>query len=79
VRRHDLDLVSLITGALFLLVATTHLLAAGTEDHPGLGWLVPVVLVGLGVAGLAGALRSSWPPGRESATPATSEAPVDEA
>jgi hypothetical protein len=62
VRRHDLDLTSLICGVVFLLVAGTHLVAASTDERVELGWLFPVLLVGLGVAGLAGALRSSGRP-----------------
>jgi len=57
VRRHDLDLLSLIVGAVFLVVATTHLLVAASDRDTNLGWLFPVVLVGLGAAGIAGALR----------------------
>ena len=56
-RRHDLDLLSLFVGLVFLLVATTHLLAAAADSDTSLGWLFPVVLVGLGAAGIAGALR----------------------
>ena len=56
-RRHELDLVSLIAGTVFLLVAVTHLVGAATDASVDLGWLVPVALIGLGVAGLAGALR----------------------
>ena len=56
-RRHDLDLVSLITGVVFALVAVTHLVAATTGDSLDPLWLAPVLLIGLGVAGLAGALR----------------------
>ncbi len=56
-RRHDLDLLSLIVGAVFVVVATTHLLAAASDSDTNLGWLFPVVLVGLGAAGIAGALR----------------------
>lgn len=58
-RRHDLDLVSLITGAVFLLVAVTHLLVAADDRSVDVRWLAPVVLVALGLAGLAGALRGS--------------------
>lgn len=58
-RRHDLDLNSLICGVVFLLVAGTHLVAAASGEDVNLAWLFPVLLVGLGVAGLAGALRSS--------------------
>lgn len=58
-RRHDLDLTSLIGGVVFALVAATYLIAASTGERVELVWLVPVLLVGLGVAGIAGALRSS--------------------
>jgi hypothetical protein len=58
-RRHELDLVSLISGAVFVLVAVAHLVSAATDGHLDLVWIVPVVLVGLGVAGLASALRGS--------------------
>ena len=57
-RRHDLDVVSLITGAVFALVAVVHLAGAATGDSLDPLWLAPVLLIGLGVAGLAGALRS---------------------
>jgi hypothetical protein len=57
VRRHDLDWVYLISGGIFLLVAVTHLVGAAVDGSVDMGWLVPVLLVGLGAAGLAGALR----------------------
>ena len=57
-RRHDLDLVSLITGAVFALVAVGHLIGAATGDSMDPLWLAPALLIGLGVAGLAGSLRS---------------------
>ena len=56
-KRHDVDWVSLIAGAVFLLIATTHLVGAATDARPHLEWLAPVLLVGVGLAGLAGALR----------------------
>jgi hypothetical protein len=59
VRRHDLDLVSLITGGVFALVAVGHLVGAATGDSMDPLWLAPALLIGLGLAGLAGALRSS--------------------
>lgn len=58
-RRHDLDLLSLIAGAVFAAVAVTSLVGAASGESLDLAWLFPVVLVGLGIAGLAGALRSS--------------------
>ena len=57
-KRHDLDLLSLITGAVFALVALTSLVAAATDEGVDFCWLAPVVLIGLGIAGLTGALRS---------------------
>jgi hypothetical protein len=56
-KRHEIDLVSLIAGAVFLLVAATHLIGAAAGDDPDLAWLLPVLLVGLGVAGVIGAIR----------------------
>ena len=57
-RRHDLDLVSLITGGVFALVAVALLVSAATGDSLDPLWLAPALLIGLGMAGLAGALRS---------------------
>lgn len=57
-RRHELDWVYLISGAVFLLVAVSHLVGAAVDTDMDMGWLVAVLLVGIGVAGLAGALRS---------------------
>jgi putative Mn2+ efflux pump MntP len=59
VRRHDLDLVSLIAGVLFAMIALVHLVGAATDEAVDPRWIAPVLLVGLGVAGLAGALRGT--------------------
>lgn len=66
-KRHDLDLLSLIAGMVFAIVALAHLVGAATDESVHLGWLAPIVLVGLGVAGLAGALRGSRSHGEEGA------------
>lgn len=77
-RKHELDWVSLIAGAVFLLVAVTHLVGAATGDDPDLRWLFPAMLVGIGLAGLTGALRSSRPrPQPVGATP-SDNAPRDD-
>jgi len=78
-KRHELDWVSLIAGVVFLLVAVTHLIGAAAGDDPDLRWLLPAMLVGIGLAGLTGALRSSRPrPVPVGAGPST-HAPSDDA
>ena len=56
-RRHPLDLTSLIAGLVFVGVAVAYLVGTWTGTHVGAGWLLPVVLIGLGLAGLGGAVR----------------------
>ena len=57
-RRHELDLFSLIAGLAFVAVAAGHLLDVTTDmDFDG-RWVAPIVLVTLGLAGLAGVLGS---------------------
>jgi hypothetical protein len=68
VRRHETDFVSLVAGLLFLVVAAVHITARGTDTDLNLRWMVPAVLVLLGVLGLLGAIRS---PRRGAATPAS--------
>ena len=56
-RRHELDVFSLVAGLVLLIIATGHLLIETTSVHIDGRWLVPLVLVALGGAGLAGSLR----------------------
>jgi hypothetical protein len=72
VRRHELDAVSLVAGLLFLVVAGVHIVARSTETDLNLRWMVPAVLVLLGVLGLLSAVRF---PRRE---PAGDAAPAGE-
>ena len=70
-RRHELDVFSLVAGLVFVAVAIGHLLDEGAGlDFDG-RWIAPVVLVALGAAGLGGVLR-----GREPQRPADSEVEV---
>jgi len=49
VRRHDLDVFSLVTGLVFVAVAVGHLLDESSQlDFDG-RWVVPLVLVAVGV------------------------------
>lgn len=57
-RRHELDVFSLVAGILFLVVATAHVVDESFADlHLNGRWVAPVVLVVLGAAGLAGLVR----------------------
>jgi hypothetical protein len=58
VRRHELDLTSLIAGLVFVAIAAAYLIGAYTSVRIDSGWLLPLGLVGLGVAGLTGSLRA---------------------
>lgn len=58
---HSLDLVSLVSGAVLLLVAVLFLVGAATDVSVDSGWVVPVALIAVGAAGLAGALRGRSP------------------
>jgi hypothetical protein len=53
VRRHDLDLASLLSGLVFIAVAVAGLAGADLD----LRWLLPTVLVLLAVAGLSAVLQ----------------------
>jgi hypothetical protein len=57
VRRHETDAVSLAAGLLFLVVAAVHIGARASGTDLNLRWMVPAVLVLLGVLGLLGAVR----------------------
>jgi hypothetical protein len=55
VRRHELDVISLVLGLFFVGSA----LIWGLTDHPGdavRGWPLPTLLIVVGVAGLAASL-----------------------
>jgi hypothetical protein len=73
VRRHEIDAVSLVAGLLFLVVAWVHIVARSTETDLNLRWMVPAVLVLLGVLGLLSAVRF---PRREPAGDAADAAAV---
>ena len=56
-RRHELDVFSLVTGLVFVAVAAGHLLDESSQlDFDG-RWVVPLVMVAIGVARLAGLVR----------------------
>jgi hypothetical protein len=75
VRRHEIDAVSLVAGLLFLVVAGVHIVARSTGTDLNLRWMVPAVLVLLGVLGLLSAVRF---PRREPVDDAADAAELDD-
>jgi len=78
-KRHEPDWTSLIAGITFCAIALAYLGGEVTHRSLELRWVVPMLLIGLGIAGLAGTLvrarRMS-----DAATPATpSVTPMDSA
>ena len=58
-RRHDLDWVSLIAGAVFTGLALVYLITGITDVSVDGRFVWPVVLVALGAAGVASAIRAN--------------------
>lgn len=74
-RRHELDVFSLVTGLVFVVVAAGHILDEASQvDFDG-RWVVPLVMVAIGVASLAGLARGR---GRDHAADADARTTEDE-
>lgn len=58
-RRHELDWVSLIAGVVFTGLALLYLLVAATDVTIDARIVWPIVLVALGLAGVATAVRAT--------------------
>jgi hypothetical protein len=56
-RRHELDLTSLVAGVVFVAIAVAYLVGEATDVRVSAGWVLPLGLIGLGLAGLAGTVR----------------------
>jgi cytochrome c oxidase subunit IV len=56
VRKHPIDLFSLISGLLFTGLAVAYIVGAYTDIRLDARLALPLALVGLGLAGLAGAM-----------------------
>jgi hypothetical protein len=55
-KRHEPDWTSLIAGLTFCVIAVAYLGGEVTHRSLELRWVVPMLLIGLGIAGLAGTL-----------------------
>ncbi len=60
-RRHEPDVFSLVAGLVFVAVALGHILDEAALVAVDGRWVLPVVLVTLGVASLAALVRGSQP------------------
>jgi hypothetical protein len=58
VRRHDLDWTSLVAGVVITAIAAAYLGGAWTDLRIDGRWVLPLGLVGIGLAGLAGGLSA---------------------
>jgi hypothetical protein len=60
VRKHSFDLVSFIAGLLFVGLAVAYTVGAYTDIRIDPRLVLPLVLVGLGLAGLAASLLAQY-------------------
>jgi len=70
-KRHDTDWTSLIAGLTFCVIAIAYLGGEITGRSLELRWVVPLLLIGLGAAGVAGSLVRA-----RKLTPSVQTAPV---
>ena len=59
-RRHSLDVISLVAGVLFVTLAVMFALDRVGAVTLDVTWIPAIVLVGLGLAGIASGLRASF-------------------
>ena len=75
-RRHDLDLAALVFGLVFRTVGLTYAAASLTDEEVRANIVVPAALVGLGLAGMAAAIRAAIRAGRPDPQPSVPEEPL---
>lgn len=66
-KRHAFDPVSLVAGLVFAAVAALYLVSEHSSFDVDGRWVLPLVLIGLGVGGVAGALMTASRQRREQA------------
>ena len=57
-KRHDTDVVSFTAGALFLAIGLAYLLPEVSDIRVATAWVLPALLIGLGLCGLLAAFTS---------------------
>ncbi|WP_405017804.1 hypothetical protein OHV05_12940 [Kitasatospora sp. NBC_00070] len=68
-KKHRLDVYSLLTGALFTVVAVVYLVASLNDRAVNARIVLPVTFIVLGTAGLAGAVTAMSRRGRSAGEP----------
>ena len=74
-RKHELDVFSLLAGMVFVAVAVVHLVTANTHHSSDDRWVFPVAMVLVGLASLIGLVRRG---AREPAVVPTPPSPMPE-
>jgi hypothetical protein len=59
VRKHATDFTSLVAGLVFLAIGGAYLVGVMAEVHVEWKWVLPLALIGLGLAGLAGTISQA--------------------
>jgi hypothetical protein len=75
VRRHRVDPVALLAGALFVAVGAAYLNAALDDTDVHARWILPSLLIALGLGGLLATLLNMARQRRQSPSEVTGEAP----
>jgi len=57
-RKHRVDVTSLSLGAVFFLTAAIYLVADARGWSLDIRWIIPVLFIGIGLGGLAGAITN---------------------
>ena len=78
-KRHEPDWTSLIAGVTFCAIALAYLGGEVTHRSLELRWVVPMLLIGLGVAGLAGTLVRAHRMSDSAAATQVAATPMDSA
>ncbi|WP_055585843.1 hypothetical protein [Peterkaempfera griseoplana] len=75
-KRHEVDIFSLIAGLTFTAIAIVYLIASLNDRAVNGRIVIPVALIALGTAGLAGAVVRMARRGRQAAAEAAADDPV---
>lgn len=58
-RRHAIDVTSLVAGLVFVAIGVTYLVGVATDVRIEWRWVLPLALIGLGLLGLASTVNQA--------------------